>query len=103
MWEQRNLFLHETNHSFHPQEIKAIDTEIEFEMEKGLDNLDPTYSPLFSYTLPTLLEKLHVNKLNWVTTVWTVRELNNPAYFLDNDTVMDPLTRYRYLRWKQQL
>ena len=103
MWEQRNLFLHDTNQSFHPQELKAIDTEIQYELGKGLANLAPTYSPLFSINLPSFLETSHVNKLNWITTIWTVRELNNPAYFLDNDTDMDPLTRYRYLRWKQQL
>ena len=103
MWEQRNSFLQNKNHTFHPQEIKAIGTEIESEMNKGLDNLATSYSPLFSTPLPTLLEKSHVNKLNWITTVWTIRELDDPAYFSTIDTDMDPLTRYRYLKWKQQL
>ena len=86
LWEQRNSFLHKTNHSFHPKERNDIILKIEYEKNKGLDNLDSTYSSLFSDSIETLLEKSHVDKLN------TIRELENPSYFLNNKTFLDPLT-----------
>lgn len=103
LWSHRNQYLHDTNNSFHPQEIQNIDHEITYERNKGLDTLSTSYSTLFSEPLIVLLAKTHIQKLNWLTTVWTVRELNDNAYFLETQTSFDPLTRYRYLRWKQQL
>ena len=86
-----------------PKKIQNIDHEITYERNKGLDTLSTSYSTLFSEPLIVLLAKTHIQKLNWLTTVWTVRELNDNAYFLETQTSFDPLTRYRYLRWKQQL
>ena len=98
-----NQYLHDTNNLFHPQEIQNINYEITYERNKGLDTLFPSYASILSEPLIALLAKTHIQKLNWLTTVWTVRELNNNAYFLETQTDFDPLTRYRYLRWKQSL
>ena len=84
LWEQRNSLLHKTNDSFHPKEINEINLEIEYETNKGLDNLNFTFSSLFSDITHTLLEKTHINKLNWLTTIWTICKLDHPSYFLDN-------------------
>ena len=103
MWGHRNAFLHENNKSLHPHEITAIDKEIEYELSQGLALLPHSHTNLFSEALPVLLEKTLSNKLNWLTTVWTLRELHNSSYFMASNTIVDPLSRYRYLRWKHNL
>ena len=103
MWEHRNMFLHDTNSSLHPHEIITINKEIEYEHTQGLSLLPSSHTGLFSEGLLVLLGKTLPLKLNWLTTVWTLRELHNTSYFLDTNTIVDPLSRYRYLRWKQTL
>ena len=103
LWEHRNNFLHDRNKSFHPQEIKDVVNEITFEKQKGLDTLSNKFHTLFSKSLQQLLDQLHINKLNWLVTVWTARELVNPAYLYENTSAVDPLTRHWYLKWKQSL
>ena len=99
---QEDFFI-DKNKSFHPQEQKAIDQDIVIEKNKGVDGISSLYTPLFAQSLQSLLEKPLFNKNNWLTTIWTVLELNNNAYFLDDEPNIDPLLCYRYLRWKQTL
>ena len=103
MWKHRNKFLHETNYSHHPQEIKEIDLEVEYEWNRNLDLLSPTYSTLFHGTLEDKLSKPHRMKLKWLVTLWALRELHQPDYFTTVVTANDPMTRYRYLKWKTQI
>ena len=102
-WEHRNNFLHDQNKSFHPKEINDIKLEIEFEWRKGLDKLSNKYTTLFSKPWKHILELSHINKLNWLVTVWTARELYNPVYLFENTASADLLTRQRYLKWKELL
>ena len=103
LWEHRNNFLHDRNKSFHPKEIKDIQREIECEWKKGLSFLSKKYTPLFSRSLQQLLELSHINKLHWLATVWTAREIHNPVYLYENTESAEPLTRHRYLKWKESL
>ena len=99
-WEHRNTFLHEEQNSYHPEERKLINREVEQEWTKGLDTIPTLYAPLFSGTLEEKKRKKHAAKLKWLTTVWSLREATNPEYFNQTSTVTDPLTRYRYMRWR---
>ena len=103
LWEHRNNFLHDRNKSFHPKEINDIKLEIKYEWSKGIDELSNKYSTLFSKPLQHILELSHIDKLNWLVTVWTARELYNSAYLFENTASVDPLTRQRYLKWKELL
>ena len=103
LWAHRNNFLHDRNKSFHPQEIKDIVKEITFEKNKGLSTLSNKFDTLFSKSLQQILEQSHINKLHWLVTVWTARELVNPAYLYENTANADPLTRQRYFKWKESL
>ena len=93
MWEHRNLFLHDTNYSFHPQEIKAIDTDIKSEWERGLDALPQQYVTLFNGTLERKLGIPHRDKLKWLATIWALRELQQPNYFQTVSTTTEPMTK----------
>ena len=104
LWNHRNNILHDSNHSFHPQELEQINQEIHHEWTINLSTLPSSYNYLFKDTLQIILNKTHTNKLNWLITVWTIRELYDNGYLLDNNTeYTDTLTRYRYLKWKQKL
>ena len=103
IWEHRNKFLHETNHSYHPTEKRAIDKEIAHEWEKQLDGLPRQYLTLFHGTLQQKHAKSHTAKLKWLTTIWTLREMVNPNYFTQVHHDIDPMTRHRYLAWKDNL
>ena len=99
-WEHRNNFLHEDNNSYHPEEIKLIKKEIEQEWGKGLEAIPQQYGQLFQGSMESLLKKKHTAKLKWLTTVWSLREAQRSDYFLTIPTIADPLTWYRYMRWK---
>ena len=101
LWEHRNLFLHDTNKSYHPQEIQAIDKEIRNEWTRGLDQLPQKYATLFTGTLKHKLQSSHRDKLKWLTSIWALTEMQQPNYFTLISTDTDPLTRYRYLKWKE--
>ena len=101
IWDHRNKFLHEENNSYHPTEINAINKEIEHEWVRHVDNLPPQYSTLFSGTLDDKQKKTHTAKLRWLTTIWALRETHNPDYFLTCTHEIEPMTRYRYMRWKE--
>ena len=103
MWEHRNKFLHETNFSYHPQEIIEINREVENEWNTNLNGLPTTYSTLFTGTLEAKISKTHRMKLKWLTTVWALRETHTPDYFTTTAAIADPMTRYRYLKWKEYL
>ena len=104
LWNHHNAILHDKNKSFHPSEIQNIDKELQFEWDKNIDTLPSSYPSLFPGTLQSLLSKTHANKLNWLITVWSVRELFNPLYFSNNvNSNAEPMSRYRYLSWKQKL
>ena len=98
MWDHRNKFLHDRNKSFHPNEIEDIIKEITYEWSKGMATLSSTYQFLFSGNLKhTILDKSHTGKLNWLVIVWTIRELQDPIYFLQPnhlDTVSIPRGQY---------
>ena len=51
LWEHRNKFLHETNHSYHPTEIIAISAKIEKEWKRNLEDIQREHSVFFSGTL----------------------------------------------------
>ena len=90
-------------HSYHPQEIKDINKEITHEWVIGLGSLNNQHSSLFNGTLEDKLKSNHKTKLRWLTTVWTLRELQHPEYLSQAMEQSDPMTRYRYLRWKLHL
>ena len=75
--------------------MQNIHKDIPYEWDKNVNTLPPTYSSLFSGQLLTLLNKSHVNKLNWLITVWALRELHNPLYFSENtNTHAESMSRY---------
>ena len=103
IWEHRNKFLHETNHSYHPTEIIAINAEIEQEWNRNLEDIPREHSALFSGMLQAIIRKTHTAKLRWLTTIWSLREVTNPHYLTTNSQITDPMTRHRYQRWKENL
>ena len=95
MWDHRNKFLHDRNKSFHPAVINDIIKEINYEWSRGIDTLSPNYKFLFFGSLQHILDKPRTGKLNWLVTVWTARELQDPMYFLALITHnTDPITRH---------
>ena len=104
LWDHRNKILHDENKSFQPSDIQNINKKIQYEWKKNVDTLHPSYSSLFGRQLHTILTKSHVNKLNWLITVWSVRELQNPLYLTENTHPQaEPMSRYQYLSWKQNI
>ena len=103
MWDHRNKFLHDRNHSFHPKEIDDMNKEIESEFQKGSDHLPKSYSRLFPDDMQHILDKTSIIKLNWLVTIWTARELQHPVYLLLNESPAESLTRHQYLKWKESI
>ena len=104
MWENRNKFLHETQHSIHPQEILLLDNEIQFELQKGPQDLPTIYKPLFEQTLDEHKSKQPRQKLHWLYNIWSVREQYNPAYFLlEGYQYPNNNARFKYVKWKETL
>ena len=101
MWDHRNKFLHEENKSYHPNEIIGIDREIRQEWSMNLDQIPPTYAALFSGTLEQKLKKQHSAKIRWLTTIWSLREIHTPDYLTNVQHTIEPMTRYRYIQWKE--
>ena len=100
-WEHRNTVLHEDQNSYHPKEIKLINNKIKQEWELGADAIPQQFWPLFGGRLEALMKKKHTAKLKWITTIWSLWETYSKDYFQHNQSCVDPLTRYRYMRWKE--
>ena len=103
LWEHRNKYLHETRKSIHPQDVRNIHQEIEYEYSKGLDTLPNMYQTLFQEPLSQLLERTPSQKLTWIYTIWSARETLNPAYFIEQlPASAQSAIRFKYVHWKAQ-
>ena len=62
IWEHRNKFLHKTNHSYHPTEIKAINQEIIQEWTRNLDKIPSTFESV-SWNTPATTKNITHSKI----------------------------------------
>ena len=99
----QNGLWHETHQSYHPVEKRALDKEIGHEWGRHLDGLPRKYLTLFNGTLEQKQAKSHLDKLKWLTTIWTLRETVSSTYFTQLQHEIDPMTRHRYMSWKEAL
>ena len=74
MWSHRNDFLHNILHSIHPQDTINIDSELRYELDKGLDTLPNEYNQLFNGRLDLKMKMRSRLKIEWLFNVWSARE-----------------------------
>ena len=100
MWSFRNKQVHNRNGtSVHIIEHDDIQSAINHEWDKGLQNLPPTYSTLFPSHKDMILSDSIKSQRQWLASVWSARDRHQ-------DTVLPiPTTNtssQRYSKWKNQ-
>ena len=104
MWLNRNNTLHKEKLSIHPANIKNLNREIEFEFEQGIQELPTNQQYLFKSSKEELIAKPTHNKLKWIYTVWSARELINESYlYKEQEHTRNEATIHKYERWKKSI
>ena len=97
MWEHRNIHLHSDNYPIHQFELAELNSTIITELIKGPTNLPRRYHRLFKGSIQERLKDNIHQKRQWLTSVWSAREL------ITNESTNDYITsRVFYERWKNK-
>ena len=76
IWEHRNSFVHNRNQNLNNKTILDINQEIHNEYTLHLDMLPQRLAPLFSLDVLTLIAKPQNDKMKWLFTVWSSRDVH---------------------------
>ena len=104
LWLHRNEILHETQKSIHPQEMINLDEEVQYEWNKGLDQLPQTHHHKFTVSLDDLLRHNCTSKINWLFSIWAARETKDPTYLSTQiHRHSQPALKFKYVAWKTRI
>ena len=81
-----------------------LDEEVQYEWNKGLDQLPQTYHHKFTVSLEDLLQHNCTSKINWLFSIWAARETKDPTYLSTQiHRHSQPALKFKYVAWKTRI